>query len=807
MQLSLRVALVACLVLISGCDSSEERAAKHFERGVELLEGGDTARAIIEFRNVIALDQTNAEAHRLYARAARSSGNIPDAYTNFLALSELLPRDEEARLALAELAILAQSWDEAARHVERLNTLEGDMAGRQVVDLAMRFRNAIVDEDQPKIGELVREAEALSDTFPADPILERVLIEGYLVRGNLDGAIEVTEGAVERDPDSRVYFTILSELLANKGDLERLEAHLKRMLETFPDDLEAKRKLIALYVQDGRAESAEDFMRAEIEKSDDKVSAHVGLIALIRQIRGEGAALEEIDAALDTYDDNALLQALKAGIIFDRGQREEAVSLMQSVVQAAEPGDETDRYRVTLAKMLLATGNEVGARKLVEEVLDRDPGQVEALKLQAERQIEDDEPDAAIASLRTALDQQPEDAEAMTLMARAHERKGDRQLAQDLLSLAVEASGNAPAETLRLANALMSQERYRAAEEVLIKSLRRHPGEANLLVALGNAYLASEDWPRAEQVAAALRRIDTPRAQLAADELQLRIISRRQGRDQGISYLEELVDTTEAGQSEAARIALIRARLAANEGEEALSLARTLVAEMPEDNRAAMVLGNTQFALGRVEDAERTFRGILDKAPDNGLAAIQMVRVLGAQGRIDDARKVIDTGLEANPTQPDLLWAKASYLERDNDVEGAIGIYEQLYALNSNSPVVANNLASLLATYRDDDASLERAYVVGRRLRGTEVPQFQDTYGWILYRRGEHEEALSYLEPSARALGDDPIVKYHLGKAYLALGRQEDARQAFAEALEIAGEDDPRSQIADARAEIERLGE
>jgi tetratricopeptide (TPR) repeat protein len=104
-----------------------------------------------------------------------------------------------------------------------------------------------------------------------------------------------------------------------------------------------------------------------------------------------------------------------------------------------------------------------------------------------------------------------------------------------------------------------------------------------------------------------------------------------------------------------------------------------------------------------------------------------------------------------------------------------------------NQPVVANNLASLISTYRDDEASLERAYTIARRLRGTDVAPFQDTYGWIAYRKGEYQEALEHLEPAAAVLGDDPLVQYHLGMTYLALGQQDAALDQLRRAVDLAG--------------------
>ena len=116
-----------------------------------------------------------------------------------------------------------------------------------------------------------------------------------------------------------------------------------------------------------------------------------------------------------------------------------------------------------------------------------------------------------------------------------------------------------------------------------------------------------------------------------------------------------------------------------------------------------------------------------------------------------------------------------------------------------------DNLASLLATYRGDEESVDRAFSIARRLRGTEVPPFQDTYGWILHRRGEAEEALTYLEPAARALSGDAIVQFHLASVYEALGQTDDALESFQRAIELAGENDTRPQIELAKEAVERI--
>ena len=63
------------------------------------------------------------------------------------------------------------------------------------------------------------------------------------------------------------------------------------------------------------------------------------------------------------------------------------------------------------------------------------------------------------------------------------------------------------------------------------------------------------------------------------------------------------------------------------------------------------------------------------------------------------------------------------------------------------------------------------------------MPQFQDTYGWIMVRRGEPEEALPALEAAAAALPEEPLVLYHLGVAQARLGEPQAARESLERAL------------------------
>ena len=75
-----------------------------------------------------------------------------------------------------------------------------------------------------------------------------------------------------------------------------------------------------------------------------------------------------------------------------------------------------------------------------------------------------------------------------------------------------------------------------------------------------------------------------------------------------------------------------------------------------------------------------------------------------------------------------------------------------------------------------------------------------DSLGWALHLRGRTGEAIPLLERAARGEPADVEINEHLGDAYYAAGRRNEARFAWAAALVYAEADD----AARLRTKIER---
>lgn len=814
----LRYCFAAFLLLaLAGCDTAEERAEEHYQSALALLAEGDLERATVEFRNVFELNGLHVDARRSYAEALRANGDVSQAFSQFLRLTEQRPNDVAARLALAEMSIGTQSWQQLQIHGGRLIELvpvemrageEGDRV--TIVEATLDYANAVEAEDDLARMAAAERARALLAENPDNLGLHRVVVDNALREGDRAAALTLVDNALASAPGNRSLHDTRLSLLAQNEDVAGVRAQLEDMITRFPEDGALVSALLRFLTSQGDNAAAEGFLRARVEATPDeteRTELRNTLIQFLLATQGTDAALAEVDRQIEANGATPRIRLIEATIRFAAGAQETAIAQLQTLIDSGEAGvSELNDAKVVLAGMLVQVDNPVGARRLVGEVLESDPSQETALLLESGWLIEDDQADAAIALLRRALDEAPNSTEAMTLMARAHGRNGNHELARDFLALAFEASNAAPAETLRYAMDLVDDELYLVAEEAVITALRLQPGNLQLLEQLGRIYVAMGDWGRAEGVENAALRQGTEAGDALASGLRVARLTARGQTEDALNFLETLADESEGRTGLAARLAVISTLMENRDTEAALAYIEEALAEMPGDLALRMARGAVERATGDIDAAIATYDEITQEAPEFERAWVELIRAEFAAGRSTDAEATLTAALETLPDGANLLWAQASFLEQSGDVDGAIAVYEALYEALPNAPVIANNLASLISTYRTDPESLERAYTVARRLRGTTVPQMMDTYGWITFRRGEIEEARPYLEAAAVALPEDPLVQFHYGMLLSAANQRAEAVTQLERALEIAGTD-ARPQFDTARAELERLAE
>lgn len=772
--------LLAATIALGGCYSKKERAQQHYEAAISLLTKGDTARAIVELRNVFQLYPAHHDARATYARLLLKQGHRPEAIAQFQRLLEQYPKDLEANRTLAELALNDGQFDKAQQYGAAAAAISPKDPGTKGVELSLRYHAALQAEDTAAQARVVATAKAVLVKNPDVMTARRIVIDADIRARDWKAALAVADAGLKRKPDDELLAQFRLGLLARLGDDAATEAQFKDMVTHFPKDATLPRALVAWYVQHHNLDAAEAFLRSRINPTSQDPAARLAMVEFLDQHRGRAAAQAELkrQLAAPAPTDKTALVAVQAGYDFTAGHTAQAIDELKKVVGQEKPTPTQAAAAVLLARMQDQSGNRKAAKATVESVLKADPNQLGAIRLKAGWLIDEDRTGDALVLLRSGLSVAPQDPALLDMMARAYARDGNPGLERDTLRQAVDATGHAPAQVLRYVDVLMRAQDDATAEQTLTTALAQHANTPSLLAALGNLHVTQKNWTAAEGDVRKLVAIDTPTARGAAETLKARILAGQNDRTALTAYLQGLARKGGATGVDA-QLALIVQDVKDGKMTEALDKATALQGAVPDDPRPVMIHAALLATMKRTKDAVAELDAALTKTPKQAALWTELYRITRQTKDEAAAAAVLKRALAVLPDDRTLLWIKAGALEHAGDAPGAIAIYERLYQTYSDDPVIANNLASLLASTRTDPASLSRAATIARRLQDSPVPAFQDTVGWIAFRQGHTDEALQKLVAAAKGMPQDAGVQYHLGRAYEALGRLAQARARF----------------------------
>lgn len=796
----LKFVLLASLSLSLGaCKSAEEKAAAYYQSALTLLEAGDSDRAIVELQNVFRNEPLHYDARRALADVLMKSGKVEGAYRQYSILIEQYPDTADVRLLLAQVAIDSGSWKEAKRHGDAAIALLPDDPLAQSIATTLAYHDAIEARDEKGMATAAAEARAALDADFYNDYARRIVIDNLLRGENPTAAMSEITTALTLNSGSYPYNMLRLKLLVQNQDTAAIGQQLRTMVELFPDDTMLSDSLIGWYLSQDDKQGAEAFLRQLAGEDTYPITGHIAVVQFLRVAKGEAAAKVELDrlAAANSGTENGdFYSALSSVILFQDGERDTAVSNLETILKDAEPTEQYLKIRNILAQLLISDDNLLAARAEIEEIITQDASNVAALKVRAGWAIEEGRPEDAIIDLRTALGQEPRDASILTLMAQAHEREGNLALAGERLAQAFDISGSGADQALQYAAFLRRDGRISSAQSVLREARTANPQNVGVLVALADLLLSDSIWVEAQDIAKDLRAIGSTEAMSAATMIQSSLLLGQNKVDESIAFLENEI----ANGSNDAELRLIQIQIRSGNLDAARTALDGLLDGNPTDPTLRTLSANLFAVAGNLDEAERVFRALIAEYPNSEEPVLRLYNLLIAADRDDDAAALIDTAIASQPNAMSLRWVLATRLENSDNFELAIEVYESMYREDSNQIVIANNLASLLSTHRDDQESLDRAALIAQRLRELDAAPFQDTYGWISYRQGNFEEARGYLEKAATGLPNDPLVHFHLGMTYLSTEQTDLARTSLARAVELgAGRNLPQIEIAKAK--------
>lgn len=771
---------VLIMFVLAACGSAADRAQSHYERGMKLLAQQDYSRAALEFRNAVRFRKDFVEAWKGLSQIEERNRNWSALAATLRTIMELDAKDVESRLRLGKLLMLGNSLDEALN----LANIAGEIDDRNAAVLA--FKAAILLRLNDNTG-AARTARAALEIDPANTDAAIVLAAERLSRKDFDGALLILDRAPFADLKNLAVQLFKINIFEQMGDIQQVEAQLRKLADHYPDQAVFRQQLVRLYLNQKRTADAEKELRAVADANPADHEAGLNVVRLLGSLGGAAAAEAELLARIKAGEQNVRYQLALAELKVAQGQFSEAVKLLEGIVAAPRSPNDAVIAQVRLAEMYFGQRDFDKVEALVNEILRKDARNGNALKLRALLHQERGRLDAAIADLRQALNDQPRASDLMALLAGVYERSGAIELADRQLADALRVSNFNAAIGLNYVSFLRRRGNVSHAEDVLTELLRHHPNNVNVLSVLAEVRLQRQNWAGAQQIADMIRKINVDFG-LISDQINAAALGGQKRFDESVTAMESAYNAALPGAVQP-MAALVSAYVRAQQPEKALGFLQAVLKESPDNAEARVLLGSLQLMQKQPDAALKSFNAAIAQQPNNPVGYRALSDLHLRLGRVDEALAVIRTGLKQQPDNGSLRLALAGVLELRKDYEGAIAEYEALLKLNSANMVVANNLASLLADYRDDKASLDRALALAAGLRRAQVPHFKDTLGWVHYRQGDYKSALPLLEEAATELPKVALVRYHLGMTYLAVNQPAKALKELTSALELAAND------------------
>lgn len=774
------LALVAAFALAS-CDTPEERAEGHYQRGMALLEEGEGRKARLEFRNALRLNGQHVGSRFQIGRMAERRENLRGAVSNYRLVAELDPAHLEARVKLAQFLLAGGEIDEAMRYAEQAVALAPADVDARTARAAAHFRRG----DRQAALDDARTA-VISD--PDHPGANLLLLTDLAERDGPEAALAALDPLLERQPEERVLHVYRLRLLEAAGDGEGIVSQMRRMADQFPEETGLRRSLAQLLLRLERIDEAEAQMRRLADQTPEDPEPTLDLARLIAAVRGAEDARAELEARTAAAATEALAMTFRLAMVdlaMADGGVDAARAALQRAIAASADVATADRGRVRLAEIEVARGSKEEASRLVEDVLARDENNVGALTVRAALRIDALELDDAVLDLRRALNESPQNPRLLQLEAQAHELDGNAALAGERLAAAARLSEFSPEAAGRYAAFLRRQGQLSAAETALEESSRRNPSNVAILTALAQVRLERGDADGAEAVSARLRALEN--GGVVADRVSAAVLAQTGALAESADVLERVVM---ADEGEVALPALISTYVRSGETAQAQAVLDDILARDPDDVQAQALRAELEVLADDVPAAERRLTALVERAADNPSAYLPLVRLYAAQGRRALAEETAQAGIAVGDPGDEgvagLRLAVAGMMERRGDFDAAIDQYAAVYEQRPGATIVANNLASLLAEHRaDDPEAMAFAERVARRLRDSDIPHFLDTYGWIAFLRGDLSTALSSLVRAADALPDNALVQYHAGRALAEAGEAAEARRRLEASLRL----------------------
>ena len=725
------------LLLVMVCSACTQtpsaKKARFMESGRRFYDNKDYARAIIEWKNAVAVANGDPEPSYWLGMGYLGAGNLGLARDNFRKAAELNPKHAAAQLRMAELLTLSN--------------------------------------DPAILQDALRRLEGVLNTSSSAKALNAIALT-ELKLGKPEDSQKHLEESLEKFPQELSSYVILAKIKIAQHDLPGAEDVLKKAIEASPTSVDARVALGNFYVATRRENEAEPQFRAAIA-IDKNGGPALFELATLEYRTGRKADAEQLFRQLSSFQDPAL-KPLHAIYLLKEGDQAGAISEFEKLVK---DNPKITELRTRLIAAYWVTHRLEPAEKVLNEAIKKNPKDLDALLQRGELYVTTGRYSQAQADLNQVLGLRHDSAQVHYVLGKLNQARGaDFGYRQEL----TEALRLDPA-FLRVRLELAERLTATNAPESALKTLDEAPAnEKNTLAVLGTRNWALLSLKRYNELRP---NIKLGLAAARTPEFLIQDAWMKMADRDFVGARASLEEAIKIAPSDPRGLDALRTLYTAQK--QTAELAKRLQ-QLGQDSKSAEVkyfVGDYLLRNGQKDGAREFFRAAKAADPEFHEADLALALMDAADGKLDGARTVLKDLIARRDQDITLRYQEAALETAANHIPEAVAQYRNILAIDRNEIHALNNLAYLLANMDKSDEAL--AYAQQAKELAPQLPEVEDTLGWVLYRKALYGEAVSHLEAAVKG-SSDPVIQYHLGFAYLKAGKRGQGEQVLRTALRVA---------------------
>ena len=612
----------------------------------------------------------------------------------------------------------------------------------------------------------------------------------YLAMGRFGEAKNEALKVLEQVPDNGDAIIALAEAARNNEDIEAAGEQLQK----FPkkDDISFQLASANLFLRKGDVTAAGNAVRQALTIDPQSPAAHMAMGDLYLFQKDLKQASEEFKKAADLAPVRSTERLKYAAFKSATGGAEETRRVATEMTKQAPdylPG------WILLAELASKDKKYDEALSLLENVFGRDPEYVDGRRLQSDVLLAKGDTKRAVEVLERLDQTYPGSPLIKYQLARAYLKNNNMNQAKVALDQAVSASPNYPDAVLLLAEINLRSGHGEMVIEPITDLLKKNPDLRRAALLLAAAYGSLDRFDDAAVVLGEQARLSPQDSQ---PQMALGLTFRQAKRNDEARQAFE-----KAAQLEPDNLVVINQLIELDVLDKHFDAARQRIARQfqktPDAPAAHFWEGKILAAEGKWDAAEAELQRTLQLDPNFSSAYDLLVQTYLATNKLPQAVSQLQGLLSKNPNNAPALMTLALLYERMQDYPKERDTYEKLLLINPEFVPALNNLAYLYAERLND---LDKAYDLARKAHDLQ-PQdaaVGDTLGWVLYKRGDYQQALTILQESAEKAGDTPEIQFHLGMTAYMMGQTDLAkvalRKAAGAAKDFEGKDESKRRLA-----------